>query len=76
MNETCDRCGPAINAAYRVDRAGEPIAALLRLRVTRGARGTDDVVICGRRLCRRGCWRWVRQAGRIGPSVFGSVDPL
>jgi ribosomal protein S27AE len=23
MNETCDRCGPAINAAYRVDRAGE-----------------------------------------------------
>ena len=23
MNETCDRCGPAIRAAYRVDRAGE-----------------------------------------------------
>jgi hypothetical protein len=23
MNETCDRCGPAIGAAYRVDRAGE-----------------------------------------------------
>jgi ribosomal protein S27AE len=23
MNETCDRCGPAIGAAYRVDRVGE-----------------------------------------------------
>jgi hypothetical protein len=23
MNETCDRCGPAVNAAYRVDRSGE-----------------------------------------------------
>jgi len=23
MNETCDRCGPATGAAYRVDRAGE-----------------------------------------------------
>lgn len=22
MNETCDRCGPAVNAAYRVDRGG------------------------------------------------------
>jgi hypothetical protein len=23
MNQTCDRCGPAIGAAYRVDRVGE-----------------------------------------------------
>ena len=23
MNETCDRCGPAVGAAYRVDGAGE-----------------------------------------------------
>lgn len=23
MNETCDRCGPAVRAAYRVVRAGE-----------------------------------------------------
>ena len=23
MNETCDGCGPAIRAAYRVDRVGE-----------------------------------------------------
>src|SRR5262249_60541928 len=23
MNETCDRCGPAIRAAYRVNRVGE-----------------------------------------------------
>jgi hypothetical protein len=23
MTETCDRCGPAIRAAYRVDRIGE-----------------------------------------------------
>ena len=23
MNETCDRCGPAVAAAYRVDRASE-----------------------------------------------------
>ena len=23
MNETCDRCGPAIGAAYRVDLVGE-----------------------------------------------------
>jgi hypothetical protein len=23
MNETCDRCGPATGAAYRVDRVGE-----------------------------------------------------
>jgi hypothetical protein len=23
MNETCDRCGPAVRAAYRVDRRGE-----------------------------------------------------
>ena len=23
MNQTCDRCGPAIRAAYRVDRNGE-----------------------------------------------------
>jgi ribosomal protein S27AE len=23
MNETCDRCGPAVRAAYRVDRVGE-----------------------------------------------------
>ena len=23
MDQTCDRCGPAIGAAYRVDRAGE-----------------------------------------------------
>ena len=23
MNETCDRCGPAVRAAYRVSRAGE-----------------------------------------------------
>ena len=23
MNQTCDRCGPAVCAAYRVDRSGE-----------------------------------------------------
>jgi hypothetical protein len=23
MNETCDRCGPAVRAAYRVQRRGE-----------------------------------------------------
>jgi ribosomal protein S27AE len=23
MNETCDRCGPAVRAAYRADRDGE-----------------------------------------------------
>jgi hypothetical protein len=23
MNETCDRCGPAVPAAYRVDSSGE-----------------------------------------------------
>ena len=23
MNETCDRCGPAVRAVYRVDRRGE-----------------------------------------------------
>jgi hypothetical protein len=23
MNQTCDRCGPAIRAGYRVDRVGE-----------------------------------------------------
>jgi hypothetical protein len=23
MNQTCDRCGPAVRAAYRVDRSGE-----------------------------------------------------
>jgi ribosomal protein S27AE len=23
MNETCDRCGPAVRAAYRVHRGGE-----------------------------------------------------
>jgi hypothetical protein len=23
MNETCDRCGPAVRAIYRVDRGGE-----------------------------------------------------
>lgn len=23
MNETCDRCGPAVSAAYRVRRGGE-----------------------------------------------------
>ena len=23
MNETCDRCGPAVRAAYRMDRSGE-----------------------------------------------------
>ena len=23
MNETCDGCGPAVRAAYRVDRVGE-----------------------------------------------------
>jgi len=23
MNETCDRCGPAVRAAYRVDSSGE-----------------------------------------------------
>jgi ribosomal protein S27AE len=23
MNETCDRCGPAVRAAYRVDRDSE-----------------------------------------------------
>ena len=23
MNETCDRCGPAVRAIYRVDRDGE-----------------------------------------------------
>ena len=23
MNQTCDRCGPAVRAAYRVDRGGE-----------------------------------------------------
>jgi len=23
MNETCDRCGPSVNAAYRVVRRGE-----------------------------------------------------
>ena len=23
MNETCDRCGPAVRAAYRVDRDRE-----------------------------------------------------
>jgi hypothetical protein len=25
MNETCDRCGPAIRAAYRVDRVGREL---------------------------------------------------
>jgi hypothetical protein len=23
MNQTCDRCGPAVRAAYRVNRQGE-----------------------------------------------------
>jgi len=23
MNETCDRCGPAVRAAYRVSRGGQ-----------------------------------------------------
>ncbi len=23
MNETCDRCGPAVRAVYRVERRGE-----------------------------------------------------
>ena len=23
MNQTCDRCGPAVYAAYRADRSGE-----------------------------------------------------
>ena len=23
MNETCDRCGPAVRAAYKVERVGE-----------------------------------------------------
>ena len=23
MNQTCDRCGPAVRAAYRVERGGE-----------------------------------------------------
>ena len=23
MNDTCDRCGPAVRATYRVDRDGE-----------------------------------------------------
>jgi len=23
MNQTCDRCGPAVRAAYRLDRTGE-----------------------------------------------------
>jgi hypothetical protein len=23
MNETCDRCGPAVGAVYRADREGE-----------------------------------------------------
>jgi hypothetical protein len=23
MNETCDRCGPAVSAVYRVNREGE-----------------------------------------------------
>jgi hypothetical protein len=23
MNQTCDRCGPAVRAVYRVDREGE-----------------------------------------------------
>ena len=23
MNQTCDRCGPAVRAGYRVDRVGE-----------------------------------------------------
>ncbi len=23
MNQTCDRCGPAVRAVYRVDRKGE-----------------------------------------------------
>jgi ribosomal protein S27AE len=23
MTQTCDRCGPAVRAAYRVDRSGE-----------------------------------------------------
>ena len=23
MNQTCDRCGPAVHAAYRIDREGE-----------------------------------------------------
>lgn len=23
MDQTCDRCGPAVRAAYRVDREGE-----------------------------------------------------
>jgi hypothetical protein len=24
MNETCDRCGPAVRAVYRADRGSEP----------------------------------------------------
>ena len=42
MNQTCDRCGPAVRAAYRVARAGELYLCLhctIRLRVPLSAQG-------------------------------------
>ena len=30
MNQTCDRCWPAVGAAYRVDRVGELYLGALR----------------------------------------------
>ena len=29
MNQTCDRCGPAVRAAYRIDRGGELVTAAI-----------------------------------------------
>jgi len=46
MNETCDRCGPAVHAAYRVARSGADYR-VDRRGVAYGVEQSGELYLCG-----------------------------
>jgi hypothetical protein len=66
MNETCDRCGPAVRAVYRVTRDGELYFCshcARRLRAALSAEGwTSTVALRAAGRTRAGPWPAIRAA--------------
>jgi hypothetical protein len=58
MNETCDRCGPAVRAVYRVNRDGELSMPALRQPAVAGAVRAGLDRVAGRRA-------WARAVGDL-----------
>lgn len=66
MNQTCDRCGPAVCAAYRVDREGALYLCrhcTIRLWTALSAQGWAIWPV-GEQAAQRGLARSVPNAGR------------